>query len=663
MSFKIKLFIVISFSLLLLGSSLYLSTTSINNTTKMIDRIENVHLKFLLLSSKLDHDVEINQSDLLNAIIIEDTDAIANIKDSFNDLYKLTFALDDFNKNNNINIKDIDKTIVIMKKRMIAYKIVQISLIEALESKNKEDILDALIGFNSVTLKFSQEVTTLISSLNIKLKDKMNQLRVSNKNLEKNTMYLFLVSMILILSSIYKLIQLQNLAQNELKRAEEAENIQKKLQKQLLQYNDDLEDEIAKKTKELHIKMYTNFISGLANRNRLLDDAYKYNFKQMALLNIDKFQKFNDVYGEEIGNIALKLSAEFLQEQLNDENTLLYHIGGDEFVFAVKDSSDISNAEFIHRIEELLKVYNKEIFVYEEKTFNFMMSAGISFSGKKKMLAYADMALKEAKKKNIPLNTFEEDKALEKGHKQDIECYKKLLYAFEHNYILSHFQPIVPILDTSLPTKYESLVRMKLDNGKIIPPFQFLDIAKQNRIYDKITKQVIKNTLETISKYNIPCSLNISMDDIDNKQTLKMIYNLFDEFQYNNLLTIELLETEEIKDYNIVYDFCTKIRSYGIKIALDDFGSGYSNFSHILKLPIDYIKIDASLISNIDRDSHSQIMVETIVSLAHKLNIQTIAEFVSSKEIFDTVKSLNVDYAQGYYIGKPEDIKKHISLN
>ncbi len=134
---------------------------------------------------------------------------------------------------------------------------------------------------------------------------------------------------------------------------------------------------------------------------------------------------------------------------------------------------------------------------------------------------------------------------------------------------------------------------------------------------------------------------------------------MLDSFNYNHLITIEILETEEFKDYDVVYNFCRKIRTYGIKIALDDFGSGYSNFTHILNLPIDFIKIDASLISNIDRDEHSQIMVETIVGLAHKINVKTIAEFVSSKEILTTVKKLKVDYAQGYYIGKPEDISKY----
>jgi EAL domain-containing protein (putative c-di-GMP-specific phosphodiesterase class I) len=276
------------------------------------------------------------------------------------------------------------------------------------------------------------------------------------------------------------------------------------------------------------------------------------------------------------------------------------------------------------------------------------------------MLAYADMALKDAKKRNVQISIFNDDKELEKIHKDDIECKKKLIHAIDTNNIISYFQPIAPIQDGSIEIKYESLVRLREDNGNIISPFRFINVAKQNRVYHKLTKAIFHNTFEAIAKYDIPCSINISMEDIEKDKTVQMLYAKFDEFEYNHHLTIELLETEEFKDYKRVYDFCLKVRSYGIKIALDDFGAGYSNFSHALNLPIDYIKIDASLISNIDSDINSQIMVETIVGLAHKLNIQTIAEYVSSKEILEVVKRLNVDYAQGYYVGKPEPIQRHI---
>lgn len=240
-----------------------------------------------------------------------------------------------------------------------------------------------------------------------------------------------------------------------------------------------------------------------------------------------------------------------------------------------------------------------------------------------------------------------------------IECNKKLSKAIENNKIISYYQPIVPISDTNLQQKYESLVRID-DNGDIITPFRFIEVAKAHRVYHRITEAVIKNTLATIQKYQIPCSLNISLTDITDKRTLDHFFAILHKFKYNHLLTVELLETEDFQNYNEVYNFCIKIRSYGVKVALDDFGSGYSNFSHILNLPIDFIKIDATLISNIDRDNSSRIMVETIVQLAHRLHICTIAEFVSSKEILDIVTEIGVDYAQGFYLGKPEEINYYM---
>ena len=197
--------------------------------------------------------------------------------------------------------------------------------------------------------------------------------------------------------------------------------------------------------------------------------------------------------------------------------------------------------------------------------------------------------------------------------------------------------------------------------SKYIKPFSFLEVAKTNRIYNKITQAVLTNTLAVAQKYNIPCSLNISLTDIYDEKTMQMFFKTLDEYTHNELLTIELLETEDFVNYDDVNEFCEKVHSYGIKIALDDFGSGYSNFAHILKLPIDYIKIDASLITNIAVDKNSRIMVETIIELAHRLNIETIAEYVSSKEILDIIKEIGIDYAQGFYIGKPERIEDLLS--
>ena len=481
-----------------------------------------------------------------------------------------------------------------------------------------------------------------------------------NSNMSKIALIALLTLFTYSIYYIYRLKASHSILSLHLREAQSGEKRQVNLQKQLLKHNNNLENEILTKTKEIHEKRYTNILTGLPNRSKLLEESTMYKFDKMALLNIDNFQSVNDVYGEEVGNVTLKITAVFLKKKLEDKNLSFYHVGGDEFAIIAKEENGFNQELFIEFIEEILQHYEDENFVYRENKLNLMMSAGITFSGRKKMLAYADMALKDAKKRNIHISIFD-DQELEKIHKSDIESHKKLLHALDNDDIISFFQPIVYIKDDSKPTKYESLVRIKQANGELIQPFNFLEIAKTNRVYNKITEAVLTNTLAVAQKYNVHCSLNISLTDIYDEQTMQMFFNTLDKFRHNELLTIELLETEDFVNYDDVNEFCKRVHSYGIKIALDDFGSGYSNFAHILNLPIDYIKIDASLISNIHTDKNSRIMVETIVELAHRLEIETIAEYVSSKEILDIIKEIGIDYAQGFYIGKPERIEDLLS--
>ena len=658
MQSKIYFTIVISFLFLLFP--LILSYENIDTNNKMLRYLSNDQINLNYYTHKLNYDIKKNQTHILQKILLHHKNEKVQELESSDDIHHDVLVLEKFIVKHPELLSQFKNTFDIIKKRVVAYAIVQQSLFEAIKTEDEIDIEDALVGFNAITIKFSEDTQNLIDISNKQLYTNIQALETNNNNSRNTLVFSFLIALFLISFSIYKFTQLHHYLKKQLTKTEAAEEGLKNAQIQLLKYNDDLEEEIAKKSKELHDKIYTSFLSGLPNRNKLLEDIKTDNFSKMAILNIDKFQSFNDIYGEEIGNIALQLTAEFLKEQITIEDVVLYHIGGDEFCIVCTNEKITFTQIFIEIIESILEKYKTEHFVYEDKSFQFMMSAGISFSGNKKMLAYADMALKDAKKRNIQLSIFDEDKELEKIHQEDRECHKKLVSAFTRDAVLSYFQPILPIQNSAKPTKYESLVRLKDENGKIIPPFNFINVAKANRVYYKITHAVIKNTFGVIAKYKIPCSLNISLSDIDNDTTMKYLFELLDSYEYNELLTVELLETEDFNDYEKVYNFCMKIRSYGIKIALDDFGSGYANFSHILNLPVDYIKIDASLISDIDKNHNSRIMVETIVDLAKKLHVETIAEFVSSAEILAVVKELGVDYAQGFYIGKPQEISKHI---
>ena len=658
MKFKRKLYFYLSIGMAFMLIPLYLSIQSMKSTTEMIDFIVNEQIRLSELSYKLDNDIKINNSDVLTAIILNNKSTRINVQESFKNIKDDINQVDEFLKGIDFKHDTLVEKVDIIRRRVVGYEAVNQSINEALQSQNTEDIEDALLGFSKINKKFSEDTNGLLELVKSELEKDIYNLKITNSDMKLRIFVSFSVSFLIIIFSIYKLLSLNTKVKIQLKRAEDAEKEQRYLKGELAKYNDDLEKEIEKKTEELHSKIYTNYISGLPNRNQLLLDMQEQNFLYMAILDIDKFQQFNDIYGEELGNTAIRMSADFISRSVPAENNMLYHITGDEFVIATQNKK-LSKTDFITKIEELLEEYKHNEFRYEEKTFNLIMSAGLSFSGGSKMLAYADMALKNAKKKNISLGIFEDDKKIEEEHIKIIECYNTLLRSFENNTIISYFQPILPLSDKSKPRKYESLVRI-IDDGKVIPPITFIDVAKKHRLYQKLTQVVIENTLSVIEKYRVPCSINISVDDITSKSTLEFLYKKLDSFEYSNLITIELLETEDFQDYEDVLEFCKNIRSYGAKIALDDFGSGYSNFSHALNLPIDYIKIDASIISNIDRDKNSQVMVETIVDLARKMKVETIAEFVSSVEILETVTSLGVDYAQGFYIGKPEPITYYI---
>ena len=660
MKTQTKVYLSVLASFLFLLFPLILSYQNIASNNEMLKYLSRDQITFNYYTNKLNYDIKRNQTNILQQIMLEHKNEKIDNKKYFRDINENIIKLDNFVVKYPELSSDFKDTLGTIKKRVVAYTIVQNSLFEAIALDDQIDIEDAIIGFNDITIKFSKDTQLLIDYANAKLYENILLIETNNNNSRDTLIFSFLIAVLLISFSIYRFTRLNTHLKNQLTKTEKAEQELKSAQSQLLKYNDDLETEIAKKTQELHNKIYTSFLSGLPNRNKLLEDIREYNFSKMAILNIDKFQSFNDVYGEEVGNIALQLTAEFLSEQVDNKDLVIYHIGGDEFCVVCTNSNVTITQVFIEEIESILKNYKAEHFLYEDKSFQFMMSAGISFSGNKKMLAYADMALKDAKKRNIQLSVFNEDKELEKLHQEDIDCHKKLINAFKRDAILSYFQPIVSIQDNSKPTKYESLVRLKDEDGKIVPPFNFLNVAKANRVYYKITRAVVINTLEVISKYKIPCSINISLADIHNEITMKFFFDLLNSYEYNELITVELLETEDFDDYELVYNFCMKVRSYGIKIALDDFGAGYANFSHILNLPVDFIKIDASLISDIDRNQNSRIMVETIVELAKKLHIATIAEFVSSAEILEVVTELGVDYAQGFYTGKPEEITKHL---
>jgi EAL domain-containing protein (putative c-di-GMP-specific phosphodiesterase class I) len=200
--------------------------------------------------------------------------------------------------------------------------------------------------------------------------------------------------------------------------------------------------------------------------------------------------------------------------------------------------------------------------------------------------------------------------------------------------------------------KYECLIRLR-DEEKIISPSMFLQVAKETKLYPKLTKIMIEKSFTTFSKIDASFSVNLSIDDILNVDTVKYIKKQIKKYKVEEKVIFELLESEEIGNFDEVIPFIKEMKKIGVRFAIDDFGSGYSNFIYLVKIQPDFIKIDGSLIKNLKRDSNEYHIVCAIVEFAKTLDIKIVAEFVCSSQIAEILKDFDIDYMQGYYFSEP----------
>jgi EAL domain-containing protein (putative c-di-GMP-specific phosphodiesterase class I) len=234
--------------------------------------------------------------------------------------------------------------------------------------------------------------------------------------------------------------------------------------------------------------------------------------------------------------------------------------------------------------------------------------------------------------------------------KNKLKIIGQIKEALYNDDILVYKQPIVNKEKKII--KYEALARMHYGK-EILPPYIFLEIAKKTKYYTQITQCVVQKTFETFKHKKECFSINLIAQDILNDDTINYIKQQLNQCEDKTKVIFELVESEDLYNIPEVAEFIKYIQSTGAKIAIDDFGTGYSNFSYMMHLHPNYLKIDGSLIKNLDTNKDALKIVKTIIAFSKELNIITVAEFVHSKQIFDICKDLGIDEFQGYYFGEP----------
>ncbi|WP_456479322.1 EAL domain-containing protein [Nautilia sp.] len=402
--------------------------------------------------------------------------------------------------------------------------------------------------------------------------------------------------------------------------------------------------ELKAKEKEIYKIAYYDRLTGLPNRQKMILDINKKEIHACVIFNIDKFGQINDLFGSKVGDgLLIKFT-----EELKKENISPYRIGGDEFAVLFDKKMTYEEVEkFIIRIIGKLERIE---FLAGKEPLHIHVRAGAAINGNK-LLTHADIAVREAKQKKLPFYIYDEAQKIEKRYKKNLDMTVTIHKALEDDRIVCYYQPIFN--SEKEIVKYEVLARLKNEKGKIILPGEFLPIAKTTKLYTQITKKVIKQACEKFAGMDKGFNINISIDDIIHPELVDYIVDVVKSTGTGTKIGFEILETEGIENYNIVKRFIKKVHDLGAKIAIDDFGSGYSNFKHLLSLEIDCIKIDGSLIKEVTKKEKNLIIVETIIEFAKKIGAKTVAEFVCNEEIFNIVKKLNIDYFQGFYLAKP----------
>jgi diguanylate cyclase (GGDEF)-like protein len=396
--------------------------------------------------------------------------------------------------------------------------------------------------------------------------------------------------------------------------------------------------------RELYNKLYVDRLTGLHSRAKLEGTEFRED-ALLFLIDLDDFSDINSLYGMDFGDKVLRNQADKLKHF--DSRATSFRVAGDIFgiLYRAFPDDDQQVQKKIIEIQSRLKDCTK---------CNMELSVTIGAARGSDCLHDAYTALDIANTKNEPFWVYHDESTYMREVKFNRLWHDELKAALDNDTIVPFFHPIVD-RDRNV-IHYETLMRLKRSNGKTeyISPSVFLDVAMKTKLYLPISRRLIQKAFEFFSdKPEVSFTINLSYDDMAKEDIQGFLHEMITRHHAQNRIVFEVLETSFIDNPILLEDFFTTFREYGVKFAIDDFGAGYSNLKRVVALNPDYLKIDGSLIQAMLRDKRSHKMVENIVEYAREFGIKTVAEYVSSPEIFEECKRLNMDYCQGYYFAEP----------
>ncbi|MCM1161067.1 MAG: bifunctional diguanylate cyclase/phosphodiesterase [Roseburia sp.] len=420
---------------------------------------------------------------------------------------------------------------------------------------------------------------------------------------------------------------------------------------------------------ELLYMAYYDTITGLYNRNyfvRMLSEWLRKAEEEQVVvsvlcIDIDDFKKVNDGLGMIAGDELIQGFGMFLKSEFKNENTLIAHVNDDLFYMAIYDPVGQRSVESIYdTIREKLKA---PFVLSSTLSLKITICVGVAeypeaSRNSLELMNCAEIVMFKAKSVGKDNIQYFEAPILT-NFKETIQLENKLENALNGNEFELYYQPQYDSKTKKL-RGVEALIRWRDDLGKMISPGVFIPIAEQSGMIVPIGTWVLEEGISRFAKwkekYDMPLviSLNISAIQYKRPDFVYNLLNILKKYQVNpSEIELEITESVLIDDFESVLEKLHVLKEYGIKISLDDFGTGFSSLSYLKGLPIDTLKIDKSFIDTVICDDSTRVITESIVSMVKKLGCETVAEGVETEEQYEYLKDIDCDNIQGFFLGRP----------
>ena len=376
----------------------------------------------------------------------------------------------------------------------------------------------------------------------------------------------------------------------------------------------------------------------------------------LLFLDLDQFKYVNDLSGHQAGDALLKLVADTLKDTVRYSD-ILARLGGDEFALVLPEGGV---EEGILTANKLQHDLSQVEFSANGRVHKISCSIGITLfpaHGKNltDLLANADMAMYQAKEAGGGRwHLYSPDELAKEVLASRAKWRERISQAVLDDALELHYQPIFDIREQRV-TRFETLVRMRDNAGRLVFPDHFIPIAEQSGQIHEIDRWVIRKTIEQVQENpGVSLAVNLSGRVLDDPSLLEWFHRQLQQSQIDpSFLVLEITETAAVANVQDAITFMHEIKALGCRFALDDFGSGFSSFGYLKQLPVDIVKIDGAFIQNLATSTEDQLFVKALTDVAKGLGKITVAEFVENAETLQLLEGFGVDFAQGYHIGRP----------